>query len=152
MIEVETYLASVAVQVRGAGADRLSDELRDHLDDTIAHHVASGCDPSDAACIALERIGSADDVLVAWKSHLRARRAQTRRRGALVAFAVVTASALALVQHASGRQPASGDRTATLPAPTASRCPAPGKSSFRASFCLSRVGRTAHCRRASGCR
>lgn len=151
MTEVERYLASVAAQVRGAGADRLSVELHDHLDDAIAHHVASGCDPGDAARIALERLGSADDVLAAWRSRARARRAQTRRRGALIAFAAVTASALALVQHASGRQAAGGDRIATVPAATATRC-RPAAKVLGGAFRLSTVGRTAHCCCASRCR
>ena len=37
MTEVERYLASVEARVHGAGASRLCAELRDHLDDAIAH-------------------------------------------------------------------------------------------------------------------
>jgi hypothetical protein len=99
--DVERYLATVAAHARGAGVRRLRAELRDHIDDAVAHHVASGCAPAEAARIALERLGPADELLTAWTSQARVRRVRTRRRAALVAFAAVTASALALVQHAS---------------------------------------------------
>jgi hypothetical protein len=112
--DVETYLASLAAQARGAGSRRLRAELRDHLDDAITHHVAAGCDRDEAARIALERIGPADELLAVWKAQVNARRVQTRRRAALVAFAAVTASALALVQHASGRQPSYPSRIVTV--------------------------------------
>jgi poly-gamma-glutamate capsule biosynthesis protein CapA/YwtB (metallophosphatase superfamily) len=137
--EVEAYLASVATQVRGAGAERLTVELRDHLDDAIAHQIAGGSDPADAVRVALERLGPADEVLAAWKARARARRAQDRRRAALVAFAAVTASALALVQHASGRQP-----TPAVPIVTPAHCVSPSLAFG--------VGRTAHCRCPSRCR
>jgi hypothetical protein len=140
--EVETYLASVAGHARGAGAVRLALELRDHLDDAIAHQVACGCDPQDAARVALDRLGPAEEVLAAWTAHARARRARGRRRAALVAFAAVTASALALVQHASGRQPSPAG-----PAVTRTHCRAASTPSLAFG-----VGRTAHCRCGPGCR
>ena len=62
-------------------------------------------------------------------------------------FSPVTASALALVQHASGRQPSDGG-----PPPAATSPCAPPWSAPRAPLCLSTVGRTAHCRGAPGCR
>jgi hypothetical protein len=108
--DVDTYLASVAAQVRGAGVERLSAELRDHLEDAIAHHIASGFDRTEAARLALERLGATEEVVVAWNAQAHAHRVQARRRATLVAFAAVTASALALVQHASGRQPSDSVR------------------------------------------
>jgi hypothetical protein len=125
--DVDRYLASVAAHVRGAGARRLGAELRDHLEDAIAHHVGTGCDPSEAARIALERLGPADELLAAWSSRARVRRVQARRRAALVAFAAVSASALALVQHASGREPTGGTRIVTQPVATAPHCFPAGK-------------------------
>jgi hypothetical protein len=138
--EAEEYLASIAAQVRGTGARRLTAELRDHLDDAIAHHLARGCDAAEAARIAFERLGPADELLAAWQAQARARRAQGRRRAGLVAFAAVTASALALVQHASGRQ--SGP---SAPAVTHARCAAAGHAAVGADLAFG-VGRMAHCR------
>jgi hypothetical protein len=145
--QVETYLASIAAQVRGAGTRRLRAEVRDHLDDAIADHAARGCDPTDAARIALERLGPAGELVVAWNARADARRVRRRRRAALVAFAAATASALALVQHASGRQPSDGG---SPPAATP-QCSSAGQAAERVS-CLSRVGRTAYCRRGRRCR
>jgi hypothetical protein len=136
--DVDTYLASVAAQVHGAGAERLSDELRDHLEDAIAHHVASGFDRTDATQLALERLGATEEVVVAWNAQARTRRRQARRRASLVAFAAVTASALALVQHASGRQT---NDSGVRPATVTSRC---GTSAApQRPFFFSTVGRTA---------
>jgi hypothetical protein len=132
--EVERYLASVEARIRGTGARRLCAELRDHIDDAIAHQRAAGCDPDAAARIALERAGPPDELVDAWIAHTRLRRVRTRRRAGLVAFAAVTASALALVQHASGREPGGGAGIVTVPAAThclsASTHPA-GLSAFR---------------------
>jgi hypothetical protein len=159
MTEVETYLASLAAQARGAGARRLRAELRDHLDDAIRHHVAAGCDPAEAALLALERLGPADELLAVWKGQANARRVQTRRRAGLVAFAAVTASALALVQHASGRQPSYPSPIVTVAPATGAEPPCASataaaaarlaplvtKRALRGRFRLSAVGRTAHC-------
>jgi hypothetical protein len=136
--DVDTYLASVAAQVHGAGAARLSAELRDHLEDAIAHHVAAGFDQTDATHLALERFGATEEVVVAWNAQARTHRVQARRRAALVAFAAVTASALALVQHASGRQPSDS----VSPATVTSRC-APSPRAPQSPFFLSTVGRMA---------
>jgi hypothetical protein len=111
--DVETYLVDVAAQVRGAGSRRLRAELRGHIDDAIAHHVASGRDPTEAVQLALERLGAADELVAAWTAQARVRRVRARRRAALVAFAAVTASSLALVQHASGHAPTQGNPVVT---------------------------------------
>jgi hypothetical protein len=121
--EAETYLASFAARVRGARAHRLTEELRDHLDDATAHHVATGCAPAEAAQIALELLGSPDELLQAWQSYARATRVRTRRRAALVATVAATASALALVQHASGHQPGHGSRSVSVAPATEAKPP-----------------------------
>jgi hypothetical protein len=113
MTDDERYLADVAAQVRGAGSGRLLAELRGHVDDAVADHVASGRDPAEAVQFALERLGPADELAAAWRAQASMRRVRARRRAALVAFAAVSASALALVQHASGRAPTQGNRTVT---------------------------------------
>ncbi|MCW2965897.1 MAG: hypothetical protein JWO17_3149, partial [Actinomycetia bacterium] len=113
MTDIERYLVEVAAQVRGAGSRRLRAELRGHLDDAIAHHVASGRDATEAVQLALERLGPADELVAAWKAQASVRRVRARRRAALVAFAAVTASALALVQHASGHAPTQRNRMVT---------------------------------------
>jgi hypothetical protein len=102
---VESYFASVAAKLRGSGSARLNAELRDHVEDAVAHQVALGHDRADAARITLERLGSPDELLVAWKLRDRARRVQTRRRAGLATLAAATASALAVVQLASGHRP-----------------------------------------------
>jgi hypothetical protein len=111
--DVERYLADVAAHVRGAGSRRLRAELRGHVDDAVAHHVASGRDATEAVQLALERLGPADELAAAWQAQASVRRVRARRRAALVAFAAVTASALALVQHAWGHAPTQGNRMVT---------------------------------------
>jgi hypothetical protein len=137
--DVERYLADVAAQVRGAGSRRLRAELRGHFDDAVAHHVASGRDAAEAAQFALARLGPADELAAAWRAQASMRRVRARRRAALVAFAAVTASALALVQHAWGHAPTQGEVWPPCAAAAiATPRPAPPV-----------IGRTAHCRRAS---
>jgi hypothetical protein len=110
---IERYLVDIAAQVRGSGSRRLRAELRGHLDDAIAHYVASGHDATEAAQLALERLGPVDELAAAWRAQARVRRVRARRRAALVAFAAVTASSLALVQHASGHAPTQRSRMVT---------------------------------------
>ena len=40
MTEIETYLATIAANLRGAGARRLAAELHDHVADALADGVA----------------------------------------------------------------------------------------------------------------
>jgi hypothetical protein len=156
----ERYLASVAAQVRGAGSGRLRAELRDHLEDAIAHHVACGRDATEAVQLAVERLGSASALGTAWRAQASVRRVRARRRAALVAFAAAAASALALVQHASGHAPGHGDRMMTTAPATEALPPetrslhsvlSPGNG-ISGPFLGSGVGRTAHCRGTPRCR
>ncbi|HEX4680427.1 MAG TPA: permease prefix domain 1-containing protein [Gaiellaceae bacterium] len=116
MTDIERYLVDVAAQVRGAGSRRLRAELRGHVDDAIADHVASGRDATEAVQLALERLGPTDELVAAWNELARVRRVRARRRATVVAFGAVTASSLALVQHASGHAPTQRN----LPAATVS--------------------------------
>jgi HAAS domain-containing protein len=96
MTDAETYLAAIATNVRGPGARRLAVELHDHVEDALANGVA----PAEV----LERLGPPEEALAAWQARIRRRRTDTRRRAAFVAFAVATAAALGVVQHASGHR------------------------------------------------
>ena len=97
MNDAESYLAAIAANARGPGARRLAVELHDHVEDALADGVA----PADV----IERLGPPEEALAAWQSRVRRRRMDSQRRAAFVAFAVATASALGVVQHASGHRP-----------------------------------------------
>ena len=96
MNDAESYLAAIAANARGPGARRLAVELHDHVEDAFADGVV----PAEV----MERLGPPEEALAAWQSRVRRRRMDSRRRAAFVAFAVVTASALGVVQHASGHR------------------------------------------------
>jgi uncharacterized membrane protein len=113
---VDGYLAQVERALCGSRSarGRLLAELRAHVEDS----VAAGHGPDEA----IARLGSADDVVAAWRAHAVARRSDNRRRGGVLALAVATTAALGIAQHASGHRP----RTAHCPHahPSASRsCP-----------------------------
>jgi uncharacterized membrane protein len=112
----DEYLARVEEGLLGtrAARKRLLAELRAHVEDSHAagHTTAE----------ALARLGTADEVLEAWRAHAVAVRAQTRRRGALFALAVATTAALGVAQHASGHRPPQAHCAHAHPSPS-SRCP-----------------------------
>src|SRR5436309_2991323 len=68
--------------------------LRDHIDDAFA----AGLDD------AVTRLGPPAAVVSAWRAHISAARARTRRRAALLALTVATTGALGVAQHASGHR------------------------------------------------
>ena len=112
----DEYLARVEEGLIGSRATRkrLLAELRAHVEDSLA------AGHTDAE--ALARLGTADEVLAAWRAHAVAVRAQTRRRGALLALAVATTVALGIAQHASGHRPPPAHCTHAHPS-ASSHCP-----------------------------
>jgi hypothetical protein len=105
MSELDSYLDAVSRKARGPRADRLATELRDHVADAVADARDDGLGPEEADALVLERLGSPDDTLAAWQQYVRRSRARTRRRAATVALLASVASALAIVQLASGHRP-----------------------------------------------
>lgn len=113
---MDGYLAQVERALCGSRSarGRLLDELRAHVEDA----VADGHAPDEA----MARLGSADDVVVAWRAHAVARRSDNRRRGAVLALAVATTAALGIAQHASGHRPPASHCPHAHPSASA-RCP-----------------------------
>ena len=115
-MNADEYLEALAAQTRGSAPERLLAELRDHLDDAARDGDARA---------ATELLGTPQVVASAWRDHVRRRRAQTRRRAALLTLTVATAASLAVAQHASGHrqlhQPCAGRPHAACPAPAAGR-------------------------------
>jgi hypothetical protein len=92
----DEYLARVERELCGSRAARrrLLAELRGHIDDAFRAGDAD----------AVERLGAPSALVIAWRAHVTAVRARTRRRAAFLALTVTTAGALGLVQHASGHR------------------------------------------------
>jgi uncharacterized membrane protein len=99
----DEFLAEVERGLSGGRSTRgrLLAELRAHLEDS----VAAGNPPAEA----IERVGTAEEVVAAWRAHAAARRTENRRRGAVLALAVATTGALGIAQHASGHRPPAPD-------------------------------------------
>ena len=90
------YLDRLARRVRGrVGAERLLEEVADHLDDARDHLVARGLAPHAAACTAVARLGAARKVARALPTPHRRILASTRLVAALLT-AVGAAGLLAL--------------------------------------------------------
>lgn len=94
-MNADDYLDEVAAQTRGCAPQRLLAELRDHLDDAARDGDVRA---------AVELLGAPQVVAAAWRDHVRRRRAQTRRRAAVLTLTVATAASLAVAQHASGHR------------------------------------------------
>jgi hypothetical protein len=94
---LDTYLALVAQTARGPRGKRLETELRDHVADALAD--------GQSEALVLERLGSPEEALAAWHAYARRSRSRTRRRVAAVTLLAACASALAVVQLASGHRP-----------------------------------------------
>jgi hypothetical protein len=92
----EEYLVRVERELCGSRSARrrLLGELRDHLEDAAGEGVDD----------AVERLGAPGDVVAAWRAHVSATRARTRRRAAVLALTLTTTGALGVVQHASGHR------------------------------------------------
>ena len=106
MSELDAYLEAIARRARGARSDRFAIELRDHVADALADERAAGRDDGEAEALVLERLGSPDETVAAWKAHARRSRARTRRRVAGTTLLAACAAALAVVQLAAGHRPA----------------------------------------------
>jgi hypothetical protein len=97
MSGLDDYLDVVAQKARGPRGDRLEAELRDHVADALADGASEA--------LVLERLGSPEETLAAWQAYARRSRSRTRRRVAVVTLLAACASALAVVQLASGHRP-----------------------------------------------
>ena len=82
--------------------ERLVHELRDHLEDAVAAHMAGGAERAEAERQALADLGPLTAVAEAWEARCARRRRHTRRQLAAAMVAVVAATMLAVTQHADG--------------------------------------------------
>ena len=114
MSELDAYLEQIARKARGPRGDRLEAELRDHVADALAD--------GQSEALVLERLGPPEETLAAWQAYARRSRARTRRRVAAVTLLAACASALAVVQLASGHRP---EHDPCPPHATAAACEQP---------------------------
>jgi hypothetical protein len=113
MTEIDRYIAELTSQlnVGARGRTRILAEVRDHLDDAVAHRAQSGDRPEQAATEALDAFGSPAAVASQFNAEAGAR---AMRRAPIVAFAAGLAVVTGFVV-AGATQPQSATPTnATL--------------------------------------
>lgn len=120
----ESYVRELSAKIARAGRleQRLLTELRDHLEDSTAAHVATGMTPEDAARRAIELAGPAAAIAEDWDTRRDRRRRRQRKRAGAFIGAVASATALAAAQHAQGRHTPPQHPCATTAAAAASSC------------------------------
>jgi hypothetical protein len=104
---IDRAVAAYAAQLRGPrrARRRLVDEVAAHLDDAVEAELAAGADRPAAERAVLERFGDLHASAELWNRDGAARRGASRRNALLLACAAVTAAALGVAQHASGKNP-----------------------------------------------
>jgi hypothetical protein len=100
----DDFLFELSASLRGPRRrrQRLVDELAAHIDDALRAELTATQSHADAQRIVLDRVGPADAIANRWNADRRARRKTQRRRLAVVAPAIVAASALGVTQYAAG--------------------------------------------------
>jgi hypothetical protein len=82
---------------------RFFGEIRDHLYDSTAAHVAAGLTPEQGTERAIQLIGAAAPLAEDWRARQTRRRNRERARIGILISATVAATALAVAHHAQGR-------------------------------------------------
>jgi hypothetical protein len=104
---IEQAVAAYAAELRGPqrARRRLVDEVEAHLHDAVEAELAAGADRATAERAVLERFGDLHASARLWNRDRAVRRGASRRNALLLACAAVTAAALGVAQHASGKNP-----------------------------------------------
>jgi hypothetical protein len=101
----EHLLDQLAATVRGSQRSRrrLLEEIREDLTDAVQTEMDAGLDAATAEAVVVARFGDATTVATRWNRDAAERSAALRRNVVLVLAAAVTAGALGVTQHASGK-------------------------------------------------
>ncbi len=97
------YLSLIEAELAGNrnSRARLLTELGDHIEDALAVDPTRDQTHLEAT---IARLGAPSDVTTPWRTLIQERRAQTRRRAALLTLTTATAITLGIAQHASGHR------------------------------------------------
>ena len=112
MTEVERFLAELTSRLNvGRGRTRILAEVRNHLDDAVAHRVRNGEDPGRATIEAVDAFGSPTALASQFNAEAGAR---AMRRAPIVAFAAGLAVVAGVVVAGATQPQSATPTTATV--------------------------------------
>ncbi len=123
----DEYLSRIETELAGSrpARERLLTELRDHIEDALSVGLTE-----DQSCVeaTIARLGQPNEITTPWRTLIQERRAQTRRRAAVLTLTTATAITLGIAQHASGHRNPSHGCTTISHGPTTTCAHRPGTS------------------------